>query len=680
MLVSRTPRLAAACLVAAVVAGAAFASSRPETPGSGAAGAQRGEAPAGKEAGAGAPCASPPCGAATPLDDAGYFAVADRLSARLDALWNPRADRYDPGPGGATSQINADLLLVHATAARAGHRGPARQDARARAAARYLTSREIWRQGRARPGWVASADVHDMHPVFQGEVAEGLAAAYRARGALGLEPATAGRIRAQLARMVSGRAWRWPALLLNQFNWNATLYAADAAVNGSDRALAVNLRRHLARFVARAAGPDGALGNFGPGLRFRYDPRWTRSAINFDSPEYANIVLGFARVYGQARAAGMPRPAGIGLLRDWVRRVLSGAWTHAGYLNWDTGLGFSRWHQRKKVALAHGALIGIAAEPELQPAPRWGRWAKWMLDRGLRDYVALTERGGRVPASLAYGVNAMPEARRMAYLTAARHAANAMRAYDAGLGRRAASEPPALYSFDADTGRLAITTRTYNTAIVPANGGAQPYGGLDLARLFDARQEVAANIGGTDRAAFGLQVRAGGKVLRTQYGGRGGESPLELAGSRRPGLRADAGPFTELRARGSVTAGGLRATSAYRFTPDAIEGRWSVTGRGGRATVTFPSWGARARVVATLGDGRRVAIGRRPLSLRDIRRFHVQSARSGYTLLVRGTGRARVVTTRPQASQPNPGPTLELDLGATPARVAVTIAVDRPRG
>ena len=63
----------------------------------------------------------------------------------------------------------------------------------------------------------------------------------------------------------------------------------------------------------------------------------------------------------------MRRPAQLGLLRDWVRRVLAGYWTHGGYLNWDTGLGFSRWHQRKKVGLAQLALIGVASQPELQP-------------------------------------------------------------------------------------------------------------------------------------------------------------------------------------------------------------------------------------------------------------------------------------------------------------------------
>ena len=38
--------------------------------------------------------------------------------------------------------------------------------------------------------------------------------------------------------------------------------------------------------------------------------------------------------------------------------MIAGYWTHGGYLNWDTGLGFRRWHQAKKVPLAAQALLG----------------------------------------------------------------------------------------------------------------------------------------------------------------------------------------------------------------------------------------------------------------------------------------------------------------------------------
>ena len=244
-----------------------------------------------------------------------------------------------------------------------------------------------------------------------------------------------------------------------------------------------------------------------------------------------------------------------------MRRALAGYWTHAGYLNWDTGLGYLRWHQRKKVALAHGALIGIAAERELQPSPRWGRWAKWMLDRGLREYLALTDRDDRFPAALAYGVHSVPEPQRMAWLTAARYAANAMRALDAGLGKLPASEPPPLYSFDPDTGRLAVTTPAYNTAIIAANGGAHPYGGLDLARLFDAHQEVAANIGGTGRNAFGLHVRLAAHAVRRRAAPR---SPLELVRAPR-GVGAKGAPARVRRpVHGSARARVRRRRRAAR--------------------------------------------------------------------------------------------------------------------
>jgi hypothetical protein len=60
---------------------------------------------------------------------------------------------------------------------------------------------------------------------------------------------------------------------------------------------------------------------------------------------------------------------------------------------------------------------------------------------------------------------------------AARVAGNAARAVAAGLGSAPAVEPPPLYAVDPGTGRLAISTPSYNTAVVPVSQGAFPYGG-----------------------------------------------------------------------------------------------------------------------------------------------------------------------------------------------------------
>ena len=520
------------------------------------------------------------------LDDAGYLALADRLQRRLDPLWNAAMGRYEPGPGAADAQVNADLLLVHAVAARHGHRGPARQDARARSVARFLVSPALFS---ARPplgadpqvkgaGWVAAPGRPQRHPVFDIEVIEALTQAYLARDALRLDAET---VAADPRR--DPRRWR-------RARTTATRPCGSIRSTGTPRSWPPT-RRSTARTRRSSPVCTATWSTSSPAWRrSREQPetsapgcasttcRGARRAggSNVDSAEYANIVLSFSRYYGAARSAGMRPPSELPLLRDWVRRVVSGYWTHGGYLNWDTGLSFSRWHQRKKVGLAQQALIGIAAERELQPGAAWGAWAKWMLDRGLLAYDAQAAHG--IPSSAAYDVDQLPSSRALAYLAAARAESNAMRALLAGLGRRASSRPPALYAYDPDTGRLAVTTPAYNTAIVAVNQRTIPYGGLDLARLFDGDQEVAANLGGSGRAAFGLHVRGG---VSTQYGDRRyepGVTPLRL--TRAPlGVHADAserrayaGPFEDLRAAGEIERDGVRASTRYRFTPQLHRG------------------------------------------------------------------------------------------------------------
>jgi len=86
-------------------------------------------------------------------------------------------------------------------------------------------------------------------------------------------------------------------------------------------------------------------------------------------------------------------------------------------------------------------------------------------------------------------------------------AASAVRAVSAGLGRMPAPEPPPFYAFDADIGRLAVSTPRYSTAIVSESRGAFPYGGVEPARLFDASGRPVGGLGGRGPASFGLVVR-----------------------------------------------------------------------------------------------------------------------------------------------------------------------------
>ena len=203
------------------------------------------------------------------------------------------------------------------------------------------------------PGWVSS--MHEVrsaqHLVIDGEVTDGLAMAWRARDALGLDPQLRALIQDRLRRVANGPYWRYPTLRLNQINWYAEVYSAATEATGDPRWLVRDFRGPLLAFIRSIRRPAaGTAGSLGPGMQFHYTPHGPpRARLNTDSAEYANIVASTTRFYDAALLRGMRRlPAGDeALLRRWMTRVLAGYWTHAGYLNWDTGFGFGRWLQTR---------------------------------------------------------------------------------------------------------------------------------------------------------------------------------------------------------------------------------------------------------------------------------------------------------------------------------------------
>ena len=187
--------------------------------------------------------AGPPA-TAVAYDDAGYLAYADRMQERLDPLWDEGSGQYRPGPGGVDALVNSLLLLTHSVAAQEGHTGPARNDHRARLIARALVSPPVFIERPAAhpaagsqthvPGWTSSMGNAEagQHLVFDAEIVDGLVHAWKARRALGLSDETAAKIADRIHRVASSRFWRWPTMRLNQVNWYALMYAADATVTG----------------------------------------------------------------------------------------------------------------------------------------------------------------------------------------------------------------------------------------------------------------------------------------------------------------------------------------------------------------------------------------------------------------------------------------------------------------
>jgi hypothetical protein len=253
-----------------------------------------------------------------------------------------------------------------------------------------------------------------------------------------------------------------------------------------------------------------------------------------------------------------------------------------------------------------------------------------------------------------------------------------------GLGALPEGDPPPFYAFDPDVGRLAVSTPAYATAIVPVNRGAFPYGGIELARLFDRDGDPLTGVGGTAPSGAGTQVHdAGGRlVLASQIGLAHDPRRPPLALVRSPEgavMRADAapgsvnaGPFGDLEAVGRRSSRDLVLTTRHRFTPRAIEETWTVRRRSGRrwyrVSVMLPSSGSDATVEAVLHDGRVVAVlpGVGSVAVQAVRRFQVRSHDGAYAVvpLSAPRGRARAIAMEPQPTEPAPGPALELDLAA----------------
>ena len=544
-----------------------------------------------------------------------------------------------------------------------------------------------------------------QHLVFDAEVVDGLVYAYRAREALQLPDSTVKGIRDAISRTARGKFWRYPTIRLNQVNWYSLMYAADATVTGDPALLKRDMSLQLRRFFNEAPGrqrvedrqlrPRPALPLPPAHAAQRGQERRLRRVREHRPDLHALLRPGAPGRHARPARLGPRAGPAVDQARD--QRLLDPQRLHE--------LGF----RPRLRPLAPGQEVRAHAGgadrrrhgcESLLPGAEYARYAKYMLDRGLEFYGRESGRSKNgVPDPLFFDVNTVPQGDGSARLAVARVMANAARAVDAGMGSMRGQEPPPLYSFDPDIGRLAVTTPKYNTAIVAVNQKAFPYGGLDLARLFDGQQEVVSNIGGRPPASFGLMVRdvAGKRVTASQVGRSRVESgvrPLTLlkapsgagAVSSASVGRAYAGAFSDLRATGAMSARGLLMRVTHRFTRDWIQTSWTATRRSGTsrytADVLFPSWGGRdARITAVLRDGSQVAVGTKLVPLSSVKYLWVQSERSGYVVVPAGTRPAgagvHAMRVAAQSSDPRPGPTAAIQIARAQrfSRAALTVRI-----
>ncbi len=652
--------------------------------------------------------------AATPtagFADADYWAFIDPIVEHMNRLWDERDNCYVISGAGETV-INAALCTIHAVAAMSDHEGPSRNDARAVRLARRLCASAPWSDRQTpveadkmfhKRGWTES-----MHHRSRGfdksidpKVAEALEAVWRARRILHVPQPLVNLMVARVNACAHDAFFRFPGIRLNQLNWNAELYSYAARMTGSPTLLKSDYRRQVVRFCSGAKRPwtakvmktiDGGSGNLGPGYRFHYLPNQRAGhPFNVDSAEYANMTIHFLLFHRQARVAGMaPLDRNHhALLEAWVERVLMGYWTHAGFLNWDSGLGLTRWQIGKTFAFAQQGLIAIANSPQFHSRPEFAPWAKYLLDQGFVLYQRWAREDGDglfAPPFLndAHAERGGGQAGK--WLFAVRMAVNAARAIDLGMGTAKAVVPKPIYAFDPDIGRLAVSTPTYSAALLADNRGAVPYGGIEVARLYDADGRPVATIGGTPPGGFGIVVRASNNRLlltsqKTVGKGSITKPPIRLTDAPRGRGRlasyprhAYAAAFNRLAAVGVVRKGGLAIRTEHVFRSSFIETKWTVTSatvRRLKIDALLPSRWRAAKIEAVLHDGRHLPLvvnfhpAKGRVALKDVAWFYVQSLKSGYVVVVRKApagAYASALPTHPSGFEPHPGPTLALRL------------------
>ena len=96
--------------------------------------------------------------------------------------------------------------------------------------------------------------------MFDAEVVDGLVYAYKARdGARAARRRRSRKLRNAIRDTARGSFWRYPTIRLNQVNWYALMYAADATVTGDPTLLKRDLRAAAAalRRAARRGATSG---------------------------------------------------------------------------------------------------------------------------------------------------------------------------------------------------------------------------------------------------------------------------------------------------------------------------------------------------------------------------------------------------------------------------------------
>ncbi|MCK9249781.1 MAG: hypothetical protein M0P31_12515 [Solirubrobacteraceae bacterium] len=635
--------------------------------------------------------------------DVDLWATTDRLVRPIDGRWSAGRRSYLDAEGRVARRVDLEMLLVHAQAAEAGHRGVARRDRRiAPLVVRILDDHYVpERDGRkvqpfnpssdytSFPGFSTTIRTVTMHPSFTAVVMQALAAAWRVRDRVGLPAATSRRIREAVVGVAGADGWSGDERALNQVNWNVDVYEAHADVTDDPRMLRDDYRRQLVWLLQHARAPVSADGspNLTSGLGFRYHPFFRADHVvnRAHTAEYANLVIGALGAYDRAVEAGMEPlpPELLDVARRWIRRTAMGDWTPSGVLNWDTGLGRDRLYLTQYwVHALRGALSALRGtrragliEGQEELARGLVRAAAWVLqDRERQEGTSAIS-----PAFYGMTGSVFTETGGNPQVSGSRLASTLAGVALDGLDEGRYLPLPEAYSHDAELGRMTVATARMATAVVRPYGPLR-WGGIEPARLFDDRGRAVTHVGGSGDGSLGLRIDDGDvRILETQPGQttmsqsliRPAPDDVDVARPLVGAMQAtadDRGPGVEVSLQHRFDAGTITTVYVLRNT----------AGRPLRATLRIPTYG-RGRPARLRDRAMTTALRVRG---EDLKQMPIETA-SG-TRFVAGLfglpADAEGVVERPRAqlSNPEPGPQLTVRFALPPGELRVTRVIGVP--
>lgn len=560
--------------------------------------------------------------------------LGDSLGARMEPLWNPKRGLYMNQKGFADTRLNSLMLQLHGMAALAGHQGPIRRDERLAPIASVLTAAPVLVSVNLKPrttghfphapAWTSAIGENpeqaNLHPSLDVAAVRGLLSAWRARDVVGMSPELSARIASVFLQTAQSPFYRAPSRALNQINWHTEVYGAAFETTGNPSVLA-DYRAQLLWFAQYAHKTDkknfpGGSPNLTSGGGFRYLPnRKANAQLNrIESTEYGNLALSSLGWYNAALRAGMPRlpKTHERTLQQWAKHMLLGSWTHAGYPNWDSGLGTKRRHLRQYWAWSLDGLMAASGPDALLGYTGQRAYARSIVGRGISLYLktawlpemdAIT---GPLPGKTSFSApngftsgsgNELIGPLRFAVLNAQ---------LDGRFQDVAEKAPPSWYSHDKETGRLAFSTPYYNGAILPTRAG-QSQGGIEPVRIFDGEQRPLTTLGGRGTGSLGVAIVKGGTVrVDTQPATPGRQKTRDV---KLDGRKPDsASAFTKpIEVTASVEAADGRISARHRLSGSGIRTTFSFSKVHKKARISFriPVWGADAKLAISSGAIRR---------------------------------------------------------------------------